>query len=70
MIIGDVRWLARIADKANAKLQGIIGEYIYPWPQDKVFLEEHKISAEEFVEMVKNNPSDDEMIAAMKALDR
>ncbi len=30
MIIGDVRWLARISDKASAKLQGIIGEYIYP----------------------------------------
>lgn len=33
-----------------------------------MFLEEHKISAEEFVDMVKNNPSDDEMIAAMKKL--
>lgn len=33
-----------------------------------MFLEEHKISAEEFVEMVKNNPSDDEMITAMKKL--
>ena len=35
-----------------------------------MFLEEHKLSAEEFVEMVKDNPSDDEMIAAMKKLDR
>ena len=33
-----------------------------------MFLEEHKISAEDFVDMVKNNPSDDEMIAAMKKL--
>ena len=33
-----------------------------------MFLEEHKLSAEEFVEMVKNNPSDDEMIAAMQKL--
>jgi arsenate reductase-like glutaredoxin family protein len=33
-----------------------------------MFLEEHNISAEDFVEMVKNNPSDDEMIAAMKKL--
>ena len=30
MIIGNIPWLARIADKANAKRQGIIGEYIYP----------------------------------------
>jgi hypothetical protein len=35
-----------------------------------MFLEEHKLGAEEFVEMVKDNPSDDEMIAAMKALNR
>ena len=33
-----------------------------------MFLEEHEISAEDFTEMVKNNPSDDEMIAAMKKL--
>ena len=33
-----------------------------------MFLEEHKLSAEAFVEMVEDNPSDDEMIAAMKAL--
>ncbi len=30
MIIGDIPWLARISDKAQAKLQGILGEYIYP----------------------------------------
>ena len=69
MIVGDIPWLARISDKASAKLQGILGEYIYPWPQDKMFLEEHKISAEAFTKMVKNNPSDEEMIAAMKKLD-
>ena len=69
MIIGDIPWLARISDKANAKLQGILGEYIYPWPQDKLFLEEHEISAEKFTDMVKNNPSDEEMIDAMKKLD-
>jgi hypothetical protein len=34
-----------------------------------MFLEEHELSAEKFVDMVKDNPSDDEMIAAMKKLD-
>ena len=33
-----------------------------------MFLEEHELTAEEFVDMVKDNPSDDEMIAAMKKL--
>ena len=30
MFIGDIPWLARISDKARAKLEGILGEYIYP----------------------------------------
>ncbi len=29
-LIGDISWLARITDKANAKLAGTIGDYIYP----------------------------------------
>jgi hypothetical protein len=33
-----------------------------------VFLEEHKLSGDEFIEMVKNNPSDEEMIAAVRSL--
>ncbi len=33
-----------------------------------MFLEEHKLTAEAFVDMVQNNPSDDEMIAAMRQL--
>ena len=28
--IGDIPWLARITDKANAKFAGTIGDYIYP----------------------------------------
>ncbi len=30
MIIGGFPWLARIKDKAQAHLQGVLGEYIYP----------------------------------------
>ena len=30
MIIGDIHWLARIADKVRAKLEGRIGDYVYP----------------------------------------
>jgi len=33
-----------------------------------MFLEEHKVTADAFVEMVENNPSDEEMIAAMQKL--
>ncbi|MCE2396623.1 DUF5069 domain-containing protein [Candidatus Poribacteria bacterium] len=30
MLIGGYWWLARVTDKARAKLNGTIGEYIYP----------------------------------------
>ena len=69
LVIGGIPWLARITDKARAKLNGTIGDYIYPWPMDQsVFLEEYKLTGDEFIEIVKNNPSDDEMIAAIRSL--
>ncbi len=30
LVIGGIPWLARIKDKAQAKLDGTIGDYIYP----------------------------------------
>jgi len=30
MIIGDIPWLARITDKARARDEGRIGEYLFP----------------------------------------
>ena len=30
LIMGGIRWLPRITDKARAKLRGTIGDYIYP----------------------------------------
>jgi len=30
MIIGDIPWLARIADKARARDEERIGEYLFP----------------------------------------
>jgi len=30
LVIGGIPWLARITDKARAKLNGTIGDYIYP----------------------------------------
>ena len=30
LVIGGVLWLARIKDKAQAKLDSTIGDYIYP----------------------------------------
>ncbi|MEE2657390.1 MAG: DUF5069 domain-containing protein [Candidatus Latescibacterota bacterium] len=29
-MIGDIYWLARIADKARARAEGRLGDYIFP----------------------------------------
>jgi hypothetical protein len=67
MVIGGIPWLARIADKARAKLAGRIGDYIYPCPADQRFLQDVEMSAEAFTEMVGQCADDDELIEKMKA---
>ena len=68
VVIGNIPWLARITDKARAHLSGVIGEYIYPCPADRAFLEKHGISEAEFTQLVKENATDDEMIARMREI--
>lgn len=66
LTIGNIHWLARITDKARASLNGQLGDYIYPCPADKAFLDKNRLSEPEFTKLVKENPSDDDMIAAMR----
>ena len=51
LVIGGIPWIARMSDKARAKANGSIGEYIYPCPVDRRVLAELGISAEEFLAM-------------------
>ena len=67
MIIGDIPWLARISDKARARLDDRIGDYIYPCPADARFLREIEMSAEEFTALVEACPDDGALIEKMKA---
>lgn len=64
VVIGGIPWLARCADKARAKAEGTIGDYIYPCPIDQRFLAEAGISPEEFTEIALNAKTDDELVAA------
>lgn len=64
VVIGGVPWLARVADKARAKADGTIGEYIYPCPIDQRFLAEADISPEDFMKLASSAKNDDELIAA------
>lgn len=66
--MGGVPWLPRITDKARAKLRGTIGDYIYPCPADKKFLEKLGISAETFTQIIQNAPTDIEAIEKIKPI--
>lgn len=66
VVIGGVPWLARMADKARAKAEGTIGDYIYPCPVDQRLLQTAGIDPEEFMEMAVNAKSDEELAQAFK----
>lgn len=66
VVIGDVPWLARMADKARAKAEGTIGEYIFPCPIDQRLLEEAGMKPDEFVQIVVEAQDDDQLVAEFK----
>jgi hypothetical protein len=67
MIIGDIPWLARITDKARARTEKRIGDYIYPCPADQRFLRDVQLSEKEFTALVASCEDDDGVIEKMKA---
>ncbi|HET7559172.1 MAG TPA: DUF5069 domain-containing protein [Limnochordia bacterium] len=66
VVIGGYPWLARMTDKARAKLDGTIGDYIYPCPIDRRVLDEYGISADDFLKIVAEATDDSGVIAAVK----
>lgn len=67
LVIGNIPWLARAADKARALAESRIGDYVYPCPADQQFLREMQISAEDFSALVLASADDGEVIERMKA---
>ena len=67
LVIGNIPWLARAADKARAVAEDRIGDYVYPCPADQQFLREMQISAEDFTALVMASNDDNEVIERMKA---
>lgn len=57
-IAGHVH-VARMIDKCRAVLAGTEGEYIYPCPMDERLIEFAGITADQFTEAVKTNPTDE-----------
>ncbi len=66
VVIGDIPWLARMIDKARAKADGTIDDYIYPCPDDQKLLAKLNMSGDEFLDVIKQNPADEDVISAVK----
>ncbi|MGI6544024.1 MAG: DUF5069 domain-containing protein [Limnochordia bacterium] len=65
-LIGDTPWLARMSDKARAKVAGTIGDYIYPCPLDKQLLRKLGLSADEFMQLAIDHPTDEGLVKALQ----
>ena len=66
VVIGDVPWLARMTDKARAKADGTIGEYIFPCPIDQRLVNEAGMTAEEFMQLAVEIQDDEALAAEFK----
>jgi hypothetical protein len=66
LVIGGIPWIARMSDKARAKSDGTIDDYIYPCPIDKRVLGELGISADEFMRIASTSTTDGELVEGVR----
>ncbi len=62
LVIGGIPWIARMSDKARAKADGTIDDYVYPCPIDQRVLSELGITADEFMEIATTSDTDARLI--------
>jgi hypothetical protein len=68
LVIGGIPWIARMSDKARAKADGTIDDYIYPCPIDRRVLGELGVSADEFMEIAVSSGTDAELVRQVRKL--
>ena len=61
--LGNLYMLGRTADKARAKLDGDLGEYLYDCPLDKILFSFLQISAAQLLQMVSEVAEADDIVA-------
>lgn len=66
LVIGGIPWIARMSDKARAKADGTIDDYIYPCPIDRRVLGELGMSADEFIEISVSSDTDAELVRQVR----
>jgi hypothetical protein len=65
--LGEFNWLARVFDKARAKRDGTIFDYIYPCPIDKGVFERWGVTSDQFDEALKTIDTDEAILAWAEA---
>jgi hypothetical protein len=65
--IGEFYWLARVFDKARAKRDDTIFDYIYPCPLDKGVFERWGITPAQFDEALTTIDTDEAILAWVQA---
>ncbi len=66
LVIGGIPWIARMSDKARAKADGTIDDYIYPCPIDRRVLGELGMSADEFMHIAVDSGTDAELVRQVR----
>ena len=66
LVIGGLPWIARMSDKARAKSERKIDDYIYPCPIDHRVLGELGISPEEFMDIATTSTTDSDLIERVR----
>jgi hypothetical protein len=61
--LGNFLWLARVFDKARAKMKLTQDGYIYPCPMDRAMMQRWGISPNEFTTAIGEHSTDDQILA-------
>jgi hypothetical protein len=65
--LGGIRWLPRAIDKARAKLEGRLpDDLFYPCGGDRAMLRDLGLARVEFFEIVRDHPTDEGVLAAVR----
>ena len=64
--VGGYMMLGRTIDKAHATLQGLLGEYMYDCPLDKLLFGFLGVSANQLLELAENSENDEDLVHSLK----
>ena len=61
-------WLPRMIDKGRARAAGTLGDMVHPCPVDRMCLTRLRIGFADFTAVIQATETDEEVLAALRAL--